>query len=105
MKLKFDINALVMVEEMSGGKPLTTILSDESSMMKITTLRLLVWAGLLYENEKLTVRQAGEKLQEFLSSGKKFADIGKIVSDAISDSGLIDKAANESQEPGNPQSA
>lgn len=104
MKLKFDINAFVMIEEMSGGKPLVEILSDELAMTKLTTLRLFVWAGLLHENEKLTLKQAGVLLQEYLQAGAKLADLGMVISKAVEESGLIEKQP-EQAEDSNPLTA
>lgn len=104
MKLKFDINAFVMIEEMSGGVPLVEILSDEKAMTKLTTLRLFVWAGLLHSNEKLTFKDAGIAFQKALESGVKLADIGNMISKAVEESGLIEKQV-ATEEAGNPQTA
>lgn len=53
--LKFDLNAFAEIEDLLGV-PMSRMSEIEMGMK---TVRTLLWAGLLHEDEALTVRQAG----------------------------------------------
>lgn len=53
--LKFDFNALVAIEEATGGM----ISSLAKKGRPLRYLRVLLWAGLLHEDETLTEKQVG----------------------------------------------
>jgi len=65
-RLRFDANALAAVEEVLG-KPLHELFpaGEEGAAAKqlgFREMRALLWAGLLHEEERLNLRQAGELL-------------------------------------------
>lgn len=104
MKLKYDINAFVMIEEMLGDS-LTNIASNPASFMKMTTLRVMCWAGMIHEKPNLSLKEAGEVMQAELVAGKTFADLGDEVAAAFDKSGVFPKMQEKAEgegEQGNP---
>ena len=100
MKLKYDINAFVLMEEILGDS-LTNIASNPANFMKMTSLRVMCWAGMLHEKPNLSLRDAGAAMQAELEAGKKLADLGDAVSEAFDKSGIFGKAQAEGEQ-GNP---
>lgn len=58
-RLKFDMNALAELEDVIG-KPVSQLNQDT---VGIKELRAMVWAGLLHEEPKLTIKGAGDLIQ------------------------------------------
>lgn len=59
--LRYGINALVKVEELTG-KPLTSI---DLNHVSITDLRTILFAGLYHEDKDLTPEIVGEIIDEY----------------------------------------
>lgn len=96
--LKFDINALCMIEDLKG-RSFLSLLNDTAEMEKFATTRLLFWAGLLHANERLSLADAGKKMTELIASGKSLLDIAQMVNDAILASELIELPQEGAENP------
>lgn len=59
--LKFDFNALVAVEEVTG-KPLPQVLASMGDNVSFLIVRALVWAGL--RREGISLEQAGDIISD-----------------------------------------
>jgi len=59
--LRYDFNALVALED-TLGIPISRWTDIISEQMGVRTIRTLVWAGLLHENEDITLKDVGEML-------------------------------------------
>lgn len=82
-RLRFDINALADAEEALGGS-----LASLGEQMGIRPLRALIWAGLKWEDPQLSIRQAGDLIQQYLEHGGDPAELGRLVLRALEASGL-----------------
>lgn len=56
--VKFDVNAIAELED-ALGKPISQL---NETNVGIREIRAMVWAGLLHENPKLTLREVGEMI-------------------------------------------
>lgn len=63
--LRYSINALCELEDASGmsAMQLANTLGDEESF-SVKTLRLMVWGGLVDNHEDITLKQAGEIIND-----------------------------------------
>ena len=61
--LRFDINAMAALEEVTGEKSFLTIVNNKEKMASFRMLRALYWAG---TDTKASLEEAGEKLSEEL---------------------------------------
>lgn len=102
MKLKYDINAFVMIEEMLGDS-LTNIASNPASFMKMTTLRVMCWAGMVHEKPNISLKEAGDIMQAELLAGRTIASLGDEIAAGFEKSGVFPKMpAKPEGEQGNP---
>ena len=87
LNLKYDFNALCELEEKSEMGILEIIESKKGNY----TMRLMVWAGLLHENNRLTIKEAGEILNKLIQEGNTLNDIATLIFKALEKSGVIGK--------------
>lgn len=85
-EVKYDFNAIADIEEVSG-KGIGFLLREEN--MGINTIRLLIWAGLKHEDKKLTRSEVGDLLTDYLKAGGTWDELGKVISDAFEQSGIM----------------
>lgn len=103
--LKFDINAFVLVEQVTGLS-ISQLIEDEKNMSRISTLRALFWAARIHETPELSLAEAGKEMQEALQNGQGIIELSEAISKAILDSGIIPSAEEvEELEPENPPAA
>ena len=102
--LKFDINAYSMIEQVTGFS-INELIGSEKNMEKISNLRALYWGGRIYENEKMSMTEAGREIQGRLNSGESLGDIVEAISEAIVSSGLIPNKEDIEDIDPNPQTA
>ena len=79
-KIKFDLNAVAEFEEETGSS-FVSIASDGADGLGMKHVRALLWAGLLHEDQKITVKEAGDLVQH--AKGDRFIDKMKLVTDAV----------------------
>ena len=103
--LKFDINAFVLVEQITGLS-IPQIMENESNLEKVSVLRALYWAARTHENPKISLAEAGREMQEELNNGSDMLQLGEAISKSILDSGIIPSAEEiEELETENPPKA
>lgn len=98
--LKYDINAFVVAEEVLG-QSISQIAVSLASAPKMSTIRGLYWAGLLHDNSKLKLSEAGELMQKRLDNGEALGKIVEEICGAIEASGIFLK--QEEAEDADPQ--
>jgi hypothetical protein len=94
-RLRFDINALIDIENVSGGKSIQQVLGN----MGIGTIRLLMWAGLKHDDRRLTQEKTGELLQEHLDAGGDIVSLVDILTEAMDVSGVFGKPSGNGGAP------
>ena len=87
-ELKFTVNSMAELEDMTGQE-LGSLLSGGQFKM----LRYLMWAGLIDKNPELTVKGAGELVEEYLQSGGALDVLGEVLTKAIESAGFFKQAA------------
>lgn len=95
--LRYDINALCTLEERAGLSLSEVMLGNPG----VSTLRLLVWAGLLHMTEDATPEEVGEWMQCYLDDGGNFEDLGDKVRRAMEFAGLVDLEEDVETDSGN----
>lgn len=58
--MKFDLNALILAEKMTGKK--MAEFGNEEGGIELDVIRALVYAGLKWEDKELTVETVGENI-------------------------------------------
>lgn len=81
--LRFDINAMAALEEVTGEKSFLTIVNNKEKMASFRMLRALYWAG---TDTKASLEEAGEKLSEELKKGKTLLQVIGEITEALNDS-------------------
>lgn len=90
--LRFDVNAFADLEDKAkAGIP--TLMSEER--VGFQSIRLLLWAGLKWEDRKMTPEYAGRLLQEYIEDGGKLEAVMLKLMEGIKASGLIDMEDEE----------
>lgn len=91
-RLRFDVNALADLEEHLGvgiGK----VMEQEANFR---LLRALLWAGLKWEEPRLTIERAGALIQDYLARGGDLDALAqKLISALLETSGLLTEQADE----------
>ena len=91
-KLRFDFNAIADLEQ-KAGVGIGALLSEEK--VGFNTLRLMIWAGLRWEDKRLTTDQAGEMLQDFVENGGDLTYVSVLLTKALEKSGILGKQGDE----------
>ncbi|MEG1520203.1 MAG: hypothetical protein RR458_04370, partial [Clostridia bacterium] len=84
--LRFGVNALVVVEELTG-KAITKLDLNNISMKD---LRTIIYAGLVHDDKELTPEKAGELIDEYSELGIVAEKLGEALNLAYGD-GKSDK--------------
>jgi len=84
--IRFDVNALADLEEKLGIGP-AQIFSEERT--GYATIRGLLWAGIKWEDKRITVDRAGELLQTFLEKGGELEKLMMPLAEALTNSGIF----------------
>lgn len=85
--LKYDFNAIADLEE-RAGQGVGSLFSE--GRLGFNTIRLLVWAGCKGQNKSLTLEQAGQAVQDYVSGGGSMDTLANSIIDAIQKSGLFE---------------
>jgi hypothetical protein len=83
-ELVYSINVIADMEE-TTGRSFDSIFTGPS----ISALRLLIWTGLITNNTNMTLRQAGDIVQEYLAGGNSVESLTGVVTKAMSDAGFL----------------
>jgi len=85
-RLKYSVNAMCAVEEISGGS------LDKLMDMQFSACRLLLWGALIAYQPEITLTVAGELIGKFLKEGGTLEDIVNICAEALSEAGFFSQA-------------
>lgn len=97
-KLKYTINSLSDFEE-STGMSVIQIASNPFLMSSFRIIRAFIWAGLKWEEFKLTQEKAGVLIQRYLDEGGSVAELADVIKSALMQSGVMrDPPGEETEE-------
>ena len=85
-RLKYTVNAMCAVEEISGGS------LDKLMDMQFSACRLLLWGALIAYQPEITLTVAGELIGKCLKEGGTLEDIVNICAEALSEAGFFSQA-------------
>lgn len=88
-EFEFTINSVCDLEERTGKG-----FADLMSIEGLTSLRALIWCGLITHQKTLTMAQAGDLVQEYLKNNT-IEDLTKTIGDAFEQAGFIQAAAQK----------
>ena len=88
-EFEFTINAVCDLEEMTGKG-----FADLMSVEGLTSIRALMWCGLISHQKTITLAQTGELLQDYLKNNT-VEDFTKTIGDAFEQAGFIQAAAQK----------
>lgn len=91
--LRYGFNAFCAFEEKSNKG-----LAEIGKNPKMSDMRVLLWAGLIHEDKKLTLERAGNLVDEYIQEGGTFQDLMEITTKALNASGIIKD--DKEEEPG-----
>ena len=94
-RLRYDFNALADLED-KAGVGMGSLVSG--SRMGFNTIRLLLWAGLKWEDKSLTVAGVGDILQGYLEGNGSLETVSKFIETAMMTSGILGKEGNAGTE-------
>ncbi len=86
--LRYDFSAMVDVESVCGGKPWGDVLYD-LRRGGFSATRAVVWAGLRWEDRKLSLEDVSGMLQEYLQAGGTLQALAILINEALRLSGLF----------------
>ena len=97
--IKFDLNAMMDLEA-SIGRTLTQATMPLNPMMSsISTTVNVLWAGLKWEDPKLSTKDAGNLAQEWtVKSGGNYGDLNDVLLRALIDAGWLQESPSEQPE-------
>ena len=82
-RLKYSVNAMCALEEISGGS------LDKLMDMQFSACRLLLWGALIAYQPEITLTMAGELTGKYLKEGGTLEKIVDICADALSEAGFF----------------
>lgn len=88
-RLKFDINALAEADDLLRDGVSASIASGD---VRISDVRTLLWAGLKWEDPRLTREGAGELLQSYVEGGGQLRAVTSSIIEALIASKLFSRA-------------
>ena len=95
-KIYYTTNSLAEIEERSGK-----LISEMS--IGFSTVRWLLWGGLLNMQSNITVKQAGDLIDAACKDGKSLEGIMNVLKSALTDMGFFRQAVTETTETTEPQ--
>lgn len=90
--LKFDVNAFADLEA-QGKVGIGALFSEER--MGFQSIRLLLWAGLKWDDRKMTVETAGRLIQDSIENGHSLEELVLKIMEGVKASGLIEMEDDE----------
>jgi hypothetical protein len=93
--LRFSINALADLEQHLGIGPAQIF---EEGRVGFLTIRGLLWAGLRWEDKRLTPERVGDLIETFIEKGGSLEGLMEPVSRALNSSGVIRVQQADSEE-------
>lgn len=96
-KLKYTINSLVDFEE-SVGMPVVQVATNPFLMMSFRMIRAFLWAGLKWEEHRLTREKVGALVQQYIDEGGELKALSEAIEEALLQSGVIRRQDVEDDE-------
>lgn len=86
-RIRFDTNAICDFDDAAGRSIMDVVFGDD----RLTTgdIRILLWAGLKWEDRRLTKERAGTLLENFIVEGGKVQELADAITEAVSKSRLF----------------
>ena len=85
--LRYDINALILLEDITG-QSITNALNED---MGIKMLRNLLYVGLKRNHKEITIEGVGDLIQEYLDADGDMEKLSELITVAFSESNLTSK--------------
>jgi|PlaIllAssembly_1097288.scaffolds.fasta_scaffold380188_2 hypothetical protein len=85
--LRYDINALILLEEITG-QSITNALKED---MGIKMLRNLLYVGLKRNHKEITLESVGDLIEEYLDADGDMEKLSELITVAFSKSSLTSK--------------
>ena len=85
--LKYDVNALVLLEDMTG----VTLESLVANGLGFGGLRTMLYVGLRKHHTEISLEATGDLIQSFLDAGQEPGTLGEILFKAFKDANLLAK--------------
>ena len=85
-RLKYSVNAMCAVEEISGGS------LDKLMDMQFSACRLLLWGALIAYQPEITLTMAGELIGKYLQEGGTLEKVVDTCANALSEAGFFPPA-------------
>lgn len=100
--LRYTLSSVRRFKEVYG-KPLAEVRmrAPESSISEIldpSCLAVVIWAGLIHEDEKLTTDKLERLLERYISGGGRLVDFFEPVGNAMKESRLFDQRDDKDKE-------
>lgn len=83
--LKYDVNALVKLEDLTG-KTLEEILNES---IGFSILRQLLFVGLSKYHKEINLEESGDLIQEFLNQGQEIQELSTVLMKSFEESNLV----------------
>lgn len=97
--IKFDFNAMMDLEASTGKTLSQTAMLLNPMMSSISTTVNVLWAGLKWEDSKLSIKDAGNLAQEWTEkSGGNYGDLNDVLLRALIDAGWLQESPAEATE-------
>lgn len=96
--IRYDYNSVCDFEEKSN-KSIQELMTNDGLKLGFSSLRNLLWAGLKWEENGLTVQRVGNMIQDFLKEGRSMEELGDAICKAFEVSGLFTKTDEKNLKP------
>jgi hypothetical protein len=97
-KLRFDLAAYRALEEAMDGKPIGLIIA-QLPQFGVTTIGLVLWAGLRHESPKMTRNEANRIVDTYIENGGDMMVLIRALNEAIDESKLFKNTNLEGNAP------
>lgn len=87
-KLRYDFNAVADLED-KGGLGIGAMFTEER--IGFSSIRLLLWAGLKWQDKGLTLDRVGNMIQAYIEIGNDLSDLMTKITEALALSGILGK--------------
>jgi len=94
-KFRYDFNAIADLED-KAGCGIAKFLSEEKA--GISTIRLLTWAGLKWQDKGMTIERAGSIVQRYIEDGGILETLSSFIGVALKMSGVLGDGKEEDTE-------
>jgi hypothetical protein len=91
--IKYNFNTICDLEEASN---LSISQIFQNDRIGLNTVRLVIWAGLKWQDHGITKQRVGNILNQFIKEGKDYSDLvtkaAKLLVASVSNENMVDKS-------------